>query len=249
MERNVNYLATMVEAVQVRVGWAQVELLVADTQEVQTAVAGDERSAKELIIRHENGKLVIEQPQYGLLPHLDSKWLQICVRVPQGWKGNVALTTVSGAISAKGVRGAEVSLDTVSGTVHVDRVQCETLAMNAVSGAVQATRVLGRALRVRNVSASIGLFEATFDAVKVVAVSGHVNMAFVRPFVTLELQAATGDMQLSLPGDRLETVFRSVGGKLSAEGFTGGDGAPTLQATTVTGNVHVTRAEEVKQEA
>lgn len=243
MERNVNYLATMVEAVQVRVGWAQVELLTADTQEVQTAVAGDDRSAKELIIRHENGKLVIEQPQYGLLPHLDSKWLQICVRVPQEWKGNIALTTVSGAISVKSVRGAEVSLDTVSGTVHVDRVQCDALAMNAVSGAVQATRVSGGALRVRNVSASIGLYEAAFDAVKAVAVSGQVSMAFARPFATMEMQAATGDMQLSLPGGRLETVFRSVGGKLSAEGFTGGEGAPTLQATTVTGNLSVSHAE------
>jgi hypothetical protein len=243
MERNIGYPAGMVEAVQVRVGWAQVELLSADTQEVQIASAGDERAVREMIIRHENGKLSIEQPQYGLLPHLESKWLEICVRVPLRWHGNIALTTVSGAISIKSVQGEEISVDTVSGTVHVDRVRCDSLSMNAVSGAMQAMQVAGASLRVRNVSSSIELLGAAFDSAKIIAVSGQVSLDFQRPFATLDLQAATGDTRVRLPGGRAEVNFRSVAGKLSAEGFVGGEGAPAVQATTVTGNLRLTQAE------
>ncbi len=251
MERNIGYPASMVDAVQVRAGWAQVELLSADTQEVQAAIVGDERSARELNVKHENGRLVVEQPQYGMLPHFESKWLQICVRVPLDWVGNVSLTTVSSAISVKGLHGKDINLDTVSGTVHTDRVDCDTLTMNAVSGAVQATRVTCDTLRLRNVSSAISLFEADVNVVKIIAVSGQVVMDFQRPFTTMELQVATGDTQVQLPGDRAEVTFRSVAGKLSAEGLTGGPGAPTVQATTVTGNLRIAsaRAESAGEDA
>lgn len=251
MERNIGYSASMVDAVQVRVGWGQVELYGADTQEAQAAVAGDERSVRELVVKHENGKLIIEQPQYGLLPHFESKWLQISVRVPLEWCGNVSLTTVSGAISVKGLRGKEVSLDTVSGAVHADRIRCDAFTMNAVSGALQATRVSSGSLRVRNVSSAISLFEVDVETVKIIAVSGQVSMDFLRPFASLELQVATGDIQIRLPGDRAEVAFRSVAGKLSCENFSGGPGAPTVQATTVTGNLRIasTQAEAEKSSA
>jgi hypothetical protein len=244
MERNIGYPAAMVDAVQVRVGWAQVELTPADIAEVRAVIAGDERSVREMIVRHENGRMTIEQPQYGLLPHLDSKWLQVGVQVPRDWCGNIGLTAISGSVTVRNVRGREVSVDTVSGTVHADRVRCERLTMQAVSGAVQATRVSGETLRLRNVSSSIGLFEAGFDTVRIVTVTGQVNLDFEGPFRALDLQAATGDTQITLPGDRAEVTFHSVAGRLSAEGFTGGEGAPVVLATTVAGNLRVMQAEQ-----
>lgn len=238
MERNIGYPASMVDAVQVRVGSAQVELLCADTQEVQAVIAGDVRSAGELVIRHENGKLCIEQPQYGVL-NFSTKWLQICLRLPQQWCGNIGLTTISGAISVKGIQGGEVSIDTVSGNVHTDRVRCQSLAMNAVSGALQATRVSGRLLRIRNVSSAINLFEADFETVKIITASGQVGLDFACPFRTLDIQAATGDIRVQAPGKGAEVAFRSVAGKLTTQGICEEEGAPKVQVTTITGNLRL----------
>jgi len=239
LERNIGYSAAQVDEIQVRVGWGQVELLGADTREVQIAVAGDERSAREMVVRHENDKLTIEQPQYGLLPHFDSKWLQIHVRVPKEWRGNVLLITVSGAISVRKLCGKEIHLDTASGTVHADSVQCDTFVMNAVTGAVQSVRVAARKLQVRNVSSAISLSEMDADIVKITSISGQVGLDFQRPFSSLDLQVATGDTQVSLPGGRAEVAFRSVSGKLSAEGFDGGPDAPSVRATTIAGNLSI----------
>ena len=239
MERNIAYPTTLVSEIQVRVGWAQVELFGADIQEVQIAIAGDDRSVREMVVRHENEKLTIEQPQYGLLPHFDSKWLQIQMRVPREWCGNVLLITVSGAISVRKIRGKEVHLDTASGTVRAEHIQCDAFEMNAVSGAAQSMRVVSEKLQVRNVSSAITLSEMDADTVKVISISGQVVLDFVRPFRTLDLQVATGDTQVHLPGGRAEVAFRSVSGKLSAEGFAGGPDAPGVRATTITGSLSI----------
>ena len=239
MERSISYPANLVHSVHVRLGWAQVELLRTDAQDVQTIVAGDEHSVKELHIRHEDGKLVIEQPQYGLSLNLNSKWMQVCVRVPAAWHGDIALTTVSGALSLKDVRGGEVSLDTVSGTVLADQLDCAALTLTAVSGAVQATRVTGNTLRVRNVSAAIGLHEVRFETGRVTTVTGHVALNFSAPFRTLDLQSVSADIDVQLPGGKAEASLRSVSGRLTLNGLSGGEHPPTVQAATVTGNVTI----------
>lgn len=239
MERNIAYPTPLVGEVQVRVGWAQVELFSADIQEAQVAIAGDERSVREMVVRHENDRLSVEQPQYGLLPHFDSKWLQIQVRVPKDWCGNVLLVTVSGAISLRKLHGKEIHLDTASGTMRADRVQCDAFEMNAVSGAMQATWLVCDKLHVRNVSSAIGLAELDANSVKVASISGHVTLDFVRPFSLLDVQVATGDTQIHLPGGRAEVAFKSVSGRLSAEGFAGGPDAPCVRATTIAGSLNI----------
>ncbi len=236
MERNIGYPAAMVDGVQVRVGWAQVDVIHADTQEVQAVIAGDARSAGELNIRHENGKLVVEQPQYGML-NFDSKWLQICLRVPQTWCGGIGLTTISGAVTLRGIRGTQITVETVSGAIHVDNVQCEQLTMYGISGGLQATRLTGKGLKIRSVSSAVALYATAFEEIRATTVSGRVMLDFLAPFRSLDMQTATGDVCIQLPGGRAEVGFRSVTGKLSAEGFSGGDGAPRIQVTTLSGNV------------
>ena len=239
MEKNIAYPAALVSEIQVRVGWAQVELCGADTQETQVAIAGDDRSVREMVVRHENEKLTVEQPQYGLLPHFDSKWLQIQVRVPREWRGNVVLITVSGAISVRKIQGKGIHLNTASGTMRADRIQCDAFEMNAVSGTLQSTHVVCDKLRVRNVSSAINLSEIDANTAKVISISGQVTLDFVRPFCALDLQVATGDTQVFLPGGKAEVTFQSVSGKLSAEGFAGGPDAPTVRGTTIAGSLSI----------
>ncbi|MDR3050464.1 MAG: DUF4097 domain-containing protein [Oscillospiraceae bacterium] len=245
MEKNVAYPAAMVQSVQVRLGWAQAEFLTGDGDEVTALVAGDEDSVQSLVLRHENGKLLIEQPQYGLSLNLYAgHWMQVCVRVPSAWRGDIALFSVSGPLSIKHALGKAVTLDTVSGTVHADGLMCASLGLHAVTGAVQAVRVTGDALRMRNVSGDISVLEARFDNAHVTTVSGDITLHFTKPFAALEVRSATGDAHISLPGEKLETLFRSVAGRLRTEDFADGTDAPTLEASTVTGNVTVRKVAE-----
>ncbi len=250
MERNVAYPAGLVTGVQVRSGWAQVELFSGECADVQAIISGDEHSVKNLIVRHENGKLIIEQPTYGLsLDFSTGKWMQIVVCVPHVWRGDVALSTVSSPISVKNIEGGEVSVDTVAGTQYVDRVRAESLSLSAVTGALQATRVTTKALKVRNVSGTIGIYDAQADTVKVTTAAGDATLTFEQPFVSMDVQTATGAVRVTLPGNTVETSFRSVTGKLNLKGFsTGGENAPLVSATSVTGDVTLRSKNEETEE-
>ena len=97
MERNLSFDTEGVKSVAVHLGWAQLEMFADEVDRIQVMAAGDDGSVEDLRIAVKDGVLLVEQPQYGLsLNIMESRWLQVCVRVPSQWKGNVALSTLSG---------------------------------------------------------------------------------------------------------------------------------------------------------
>ena len=90
MERNLSFDTEELSSIAVRLGWAQLEMFADEVDKVQVMAAGDDSSVEDLRIAVKDGILTVEQPQYGLsLNIMESRWLQVCVRVPSQWRGDV----------------------------------------------------------------------------------------------------------------------------------------------------------------
>ena len=97
MERNLSFDTEGLEKIAVHLGWAQLEMFADEVDKVQVMAAGDDSSVEDLRIAVKDGCLTVEQPQYGIsLNIMECRWLQVCVRVPSQWKGDIALSTLSG---------------------------------------------------------------------------------------------------------------------------------------------------------
>ena len=123
MERNLSFDTEGLEKIAVHLGWAQLEMFADEVDKVQVMAAGDDSSVEDLRIAVKDGCLTVEQPQYGIsLNIMECRWLQVCVRVPSQWKGDIALSTLSGLLSARKLCAKSLSLETVSGDLHAVRI-------------------------------------------------------------------------------------------------------------------------------
>lgn len=119
MERNMSFDGGSLDGVAVHLAWGQLEIFADDVDRIQVMAAGDDGSVNDLRIGEKEGWLVVEQPQYGLSLNItESRWLQICVRMPKEWKKTIACNTISGLLSARGLRAKSLTLETVSGDLR-----------------------------------------------------------------------------------------------------------------------------------
>ena len=142
MERNLSFDTEGLEKIAVHLGWAQLEMFADEVDKVQVMAAGDDSSVEDLRIAVKDGCLTVEQPQYGLsLNIMECRWLQVCVRVPSQWKGDIALSTLSGLLSARKLCAKSLSLETVSGDLHAVRICAADASLIRASICDQSARV------------------------------------------------------------------------------------------------------------
>jgi hypothetical protein len=148
------------------------------------------------------------------------------VVVPRG--ARLIMQTVSGPITAKGVRG-ETKAESVSGTIEIE--DAGSLSLESVSGGVRARNVQGDAngesvsghvimenvrgdVEAESVSGPIRLSGITAKVVRASTVSGPIQFAgSVDPAGKYEFESHSGTIRLALPDD--------AGARLSLETFSG----------------------------
>ena len=140
---------------------------------MQVLAAGDEKSVRDLRIEVDGDALLVEQPQYGLSLNItDSRWMQVCIRVPKTWDKKLHVFTIGGMLNARGLTGSRIVLDTVSGDVRATRLAARELSLKSISGDVRAYTLAGDSVTVRTVSGNITLDDAAAKAFKCTTVSG-----------------------------------------------------------------------------
>ena len=169
MERNLSFDTEGLENIAVHLGWAQLEMFADEVDKVQVMAAGDDSSVEDLRIAVKDGTLLVEQPQYGLsLNIMESRWLQVCVRVPSQWKGSVALSTLSGLLSARKLSAKTLSMETVSGDLRAVRITAGDASLKTVGGDMHGEQLTAENLSVRSVSGDTAL-----DALSVASAQMH----------------------------------------------------------------------------
>ena len=240
MEKNLCFEAPSVQQLIVKLAWAQLELLTDDVEDIQVLAAGDEHTVSELRILFKDGRLIVEQPQYGLsMDLINGKWMQVCVRIPKSWRGLVDAHTISGLLNTRGVAGGDITLETVSGDLRALSVTAVSMYLRTVSGNIKGGGLSGERLSLRTISGNVDLMAIDFQTVKSNAVSGQQKMEFAKPFARVDVTAVSGDVTLHVPMDKLDAALRSVSGRMRTSGVFLVDDAPAVRINGVSADLEV----------
>ena len=240
MERNMHFEIAGLNDIVVRLAWAQLEIFADDVEKIQVMAAGDEATVSDLRIGIRESELLIEQPQYGLSLNLtESRWLQVCVRVPRTWEKAMHISTISGSLSARGLQGREIVLDTVSGDVRAVRVHAEKLSLKTISGDMRAEKPDAKAVSVRSVSGDVAMDEMNAETLKCNSVSGRQRYHLVKGFERIDINAVSGDVVITSTVTRMNVVMRSISGQVRTEGVsvTEEAGVPMVRATGISADL------------
>ena len=240
MERNVQFEITALKDIVVRLAWAQLEIFADDVEKIQVLAAGDEGSVTDLRIMVREDALVVEQPQYGLSLNItESKWMQVCVRVPRTWQAAIHVNTISGLLSARGLCGSRIALDTISGDLHAMRITAETLSVKTISGDVRGDGLTAQSLSARSVSGRLALDAVEAKTIKSNSVSGEQAYHLKSVFQRMDVVAVSGDVVITSPVEMMNASMRSVSGHVRTEGVTLSEdrNAPVIRATGVSADL------------
>jgi DUF4097 and DUF4098 domain-containing protein YvlB len=143
--------------------------------------------------------------------------------------GDLAASSVSGTVSAKGVRAHALDLGSVSGDLLVSDVTCDRLNAKSVSGTFEYSGSIARG----------GVYEVNLH-------SGTVRFVLANP-PGFELTASTfsgnirSDLPLTIGGDRDRDTGRRRGVNSRSMRATFGDGSATLTLHTFSGDIVIAR--------
>ena len=240
MSRNERFDPGAVARITIGLAWATLELTSDSVERMQLLVAGTPEDVDDLKIRLEAGTLSVEQPAYGLSTRINTeRWLQVTLRIPADWKGEITASTMSGPLRATGLSGSDFSVSTISGGLRASGLQAMTLSLRTVSGPLNAADLEADSLSLRTVSGSLSVERAAAQKVKVTSVSADIGLSLIECPERVDINSVSGDTALELPADGAKITLHSVSGKLRTAGVSLTDGDPVISATTVAGNLTV----------
>ena len=259
MENVVRYEKSEAEKIDVSLGWGQVTFTAEPIEKLQVIATGDEESVKELRIFHENNEVFIQQPQYGLTVNINStKWLEVLVRIPEGWEIDVEARTVGGVINVKNLSGEQLCFDTVSGNIVASDITCEErkmktisgdirgknftadeVALRTVSGDIKVGGITGDELNIRTISGTVAVEQIAYEEIAATSVSGKFVLGCVKIFKQCDCNTVSGDFSLYVPVKKVHIIHRGLRGNVRTEGVDEtGEGAK-VKVTSVTGDLSI----------
>lgn len=248
MERNMSFDTEGLNGITVHLAWAQLEIFADDVEKVQVMAAGDDGSVQDLRILLKDGGLLVEQPQYGLsLNIMESKWLQVCVRVPKAWRHGIVCSTISGLLSARSLNPSAIALETVSGDMRAVRITAgEAVTLKTVSGDIRGEQIKAERLSVRSVSGDTALDALNVKTLKCTSVSGEQTYNMSASFESVDVTAVSGNVIITAPVEAMDVSLRSISGRVRTEGVSirDGSGAPSVRVTGVTADLKLISIKE-----
>ncbi|MBR0575847.1 DUF4097 family beta strand repeat protein [Proteiniclasticum sp. BAD-10] len=142
--------------------------------------------------------------------------LDILLRVPASYAGDVELSNVSDEINVNGLNGGKITLANVSGDMILEEGTFEHIAFNSVSGTVisysSAKSVTGETVSGNITATNIG------EHFNVKSISGTVNLKSSALLENSQADTVSGDMEVVVENQgNLSYELTSVSGKLKAE--------------------------------
>lgn len=240
MERNVQFETTSLKDIVVHLAWAQLEIFADDVEKIQVMAAGDDTSVSDLRIGIKDQTLLVEQSQYGISLNItESRWMQVCIRVPRMWKKELYINTITSLLSARGLSGSKIVLDTISGDLRASRIHCSNLSLKTISGDVRAQSLHADTLSVRSVSGGVVLDDLMVQTLKCNSVSGEQIYNLQQGFRRIDINAVSGDVIITSPLDKVNAGIRSISGTVKLVGVrnTEVEGIPTVRVTGITADL------------
>lgn len=240
MDRNESFDALSVSALNLRLAWASLDVMVEDVDAIQLIISGDDEDVAAMRIVAENGRLTVEQPTYGLTYKLNmARWMQIFVRIPHDWKGAVDASTIAGPLSASGLTGTDLTLETVSGALHASSLTCLTAALRTMTGTLTAEQVTTEKLALRTVSGPIVYTGSCTDKLHLSSVTADLDIALTAPYAALDGNTVSGSVRVCAPLDEADVSFKAVSGRLRTRGVSIVEEGVKVNINSVSGNLEL----------
>lgn len=241
MERNFSFETASVKSVRMKLTWAQLDIVPSKVDEFQFIIAGDDDSMEELRVELSGDGLVVAQPQLAyakeILPR--RRWLQVCMRVPAGFGGDMDIDTISGTVGASSFSGGNLSMTTVSGGLSVRDVQGTLLWLHTVSGTISGTNLTAERSNLRSISGSITLRNVRLETTKLLTISGNVLLDLAPGARVLDMQSVSGALCVTTD-DRVRAALHSLSGQfIIEEGLQVESGGLEVSASSVSGDLAV----------
>lgn len=239
MDRNETFAASAIGGLDVRLASATLNILAENVADIQLMVSGNEYDVSELRISSTGDMLSIEQPGHGLsMRQLNApRWMQLTLRVPQGWTGPVNVSTMTGRLSLRGLSGSELMLESVSGEIEASQAAFDTSTVRSVSGDLRLEQLSGSKCSLRTVSGDVLGQQLAFDAYRLNSVSGSFTLDMTRPFQRVDGNSVSGDMTIHAPMTQVNAIFRTVSGRIHTDGVSILEDEPLVHINTVSGDL------------
>ena len=242
MSRNETFDPAAAVRLEVSLAWATLEVTADSVERIQLIVAGTPEDVEDLKAQMESGVLTVEQPAYGLSTRINSeRWMQVTLRVPKTWKGELTCSTMAGPLHVRGLSGSDFRLSTVTGGLRAAELEAMTLSLRTVSGTLTASGIRSDSLSVRTVSGGLLLERAAARRIKVTGVSADMNLDLAEVPERVDISAVSGDTAVRLPAESANVSLRAVTGKLRTAGVEQAEDGPAISAATVSGDLTVSR--------
>lgn len=240
MNRNESFSAAEVTELALHLAWASVDIMTDDVSDIQVMISGNEADVTDLKLVCQDGRLLVEQPTYGLSIKLNTeRWMQVLLRIPPQWKGALDANTISAPLKVRGISGTDLQLDTVSGDIRADGLNGITIALRSVSGTINANTLGAEKLSLRSVSGDITIDNADACRYKLNTVSGETSIDMIAPFDRLDGVTVSGSVRVYTPVFEADAVLRSVNGRLRTSGVSITEQAPLIHVKSVSGDLEI----------
>ena len=251
MERNISFPIQELSDISTRLAWAQLEIYADEIEQIQVIASGDAHTLSELRIAVHDRTLEVEQPQYGIsLDITHGHWLQLCVRVPKVWDGEIHASTISGLIGARGLGGAAIELETITGDLKASRMTAGQISLRTTAGTVRADQLISQRLTCRSVTGDLTLDDISAQTYKMTSVSGNINLKLKSSFEQLEMRSVSGDCAILTELTALKLSMRTVSGSKFVDGvhLTEDNTAPSVRVTGVSGDLKIIGLRKAQEE-
>ena len=242
MNRTESFSQMEVTGLQLRLAWATADVMTGDVPQIQIHVAGNEEDVAALRITLEDGKLKIEQPTAGLSYKLNIiRWMQIMVRIPKEWRGNVDAATTTATLRARGLKGSDLSLETLTGSVEAEVLEAMTLKASSITGIIRLGAIHVPQITLKTISGNIHLREAVCEEVHCSSVSGNLELQMTEPFISVDANMVSANLRVTAPVEEADATFHTATGRILTDGVSIRKEGPVVSAVSVSGNVELIR--------
>lgn len=161
------------------------------------------------------------------------------VVIPEGWKWDVEIKSISGDISADRLTGNDITLNTTSGKIEISDIDADgTISASSISGSCNIDKVISDNAKINTSSGDtvVGYLEAkdikfktisghgklnvTVKKAELNSTSGNIDVDFTNGFEKISAKSISGGVKLGIPGTTEFTVdLKTISGGIDCQDF------------------------------
>lgn len=209
---------------------------------ISVLASGTDGDVNALKLFTTGNRLLVEQPAISRqYKPADSRWLQVTIRLPASWKGRFDIRTVTGCITAHGLRGTELALETGSGRISASSMHFISAEIRTGSGDARLTDVCFENAGLHTASGTITVQDCAIAKCTVTLRSGHASLDYHAPFDAIQANSVAGNLDVAAPITACSIQAHTSSGRVSTISLEHDESAGSfVDFSSLSGNLSIT---------